>query len=72
LVAETGVEHAGRTVKASISIGAIWMLDQSDIDLILDDADKALYAAKSGGRNKVVFKARSDAPAALGSLQFAM
>jgi diguanylate cyclase len=72
LVAESGVELAGRTVKACISIGAIRMLDHSDIDLILDEADKALYAAKSGGRNKVVFKARSDAPAALGALQFAM
>ncbi|MGH1591011.1 diguanylate cyclase [Methylobacterium phyllosphaerae] len=53
-VANTVFEHEGQCFKATISIG----MDQaafadSDIDHTIERADRALYSAKSGGRNCV-------------------
>lgn len=46
-----------QTVKVTASIGAVYYhRTESDVKTILDEADKAVYEAKSAGRNKVVFK----------------
>ncbi|MCF2870640.1 diguanylate cyclase [Octadecabacter sp. G9-8] len=56
VVSDRGFVHKDAALPVSISIGAVWMLEHSEIDQIMDAADTALYAAKTGGRNKVVFK----------------
>jgi len=56
VIAESTVKSEGVELEISISIGAIWMLGHTEIDAIMDEADKALYVAKAKGRNKVVFK----------------
>jgi diguanylate cyclase (GGDEF)-like protein len=45
-----------RTVRFTVSIGVTSLRNNDDgIDAILRRADKALYQAKNGGRNKVIF-----------------
>jgi diguanylate cyclase (GGDEF)-like protein/PAS domain S-box-containing protein len=51
-VAQTPLEHAGQTIPITVSIG-IAALSGPDTDAALDRADKALYRAKAGGRNRV-------------------
>jgi diguanylate cyclase (GGDEF)-like protein len=48
------VEHEGRPVKLTASIGVATRLDREDsASATVERADKALYAAKRGGRNRV-------------------
>lgn len=56
VIADGGFTNEEEILNITISVGAIWMLEHSDLDQILGQADEALYAAKSKGRNKVVFK----------------
>ena len=50
-------EHSARV---TISIGFTVARDELDLSKIMRVADRALYAAKHGGRNQVM---RADAPA---------
>lgn len=48
----------GRQLHVTLSIGIATALPDDTADTILSRADAALYAAKSGGRNRVVISAR--------------
>ena len=60
VVAEGNISNDDTELSVSISVGAIWMLGHTEIDNILDQADKALYSAKKQGRNTVVFRHAKD------------
>ena len=52
MIAETGVPHAGKELKVTISLGcATYPLHASSQELLIMAADKALYASKEAGRN---------------------
>ena len=55
IVAEDLFEIDGKSIPVTISLGAIWVHSPTDIDQMLDAADRALYQAKSSGRNAVIF-----------------
>ncbi|MDC0116062.1 diguanylate cyclase [Octadecabacter sp.] len=67
VVHDAGFTHNGDVLDVSISIGAIWMVQHSEIDEALHRADEALYAAKVAGRNTVVFKSWLGSGKPLGS-----
>ena len=61
-----GVEISGRTMNATVSIGVAESLaDVANIPTLLARADRALYAAKAAGRNRVCTESEArTAPAA--------
>ena len=48
--------HWGRTISIGLSLGgAGWPEDDRQLDLVLNKADAALYAAKRAGKGRIVF-----------------
>jgi len=53
--AELSIEHAGQVMQGKLSLGVAVSPDHAETpDRLIQTADKALYAAKTGGRNRVV------------------
>jgi diguanylate cyclase (GGDEF)-like protein len=48
-----GVELSGHPLNATVSIGAAWTDDDVPIEMLLAEADAALYRAKMAGRNRL-------------------
>jgi len=57
VVADAGFEVGHEAVPVTISVGAIWTYTPIEVTKLLAAADRALYQAKSKGRNAVVFLA---------------
>jgi diguanylate cyclase (GGDEF)-like protein len=51
--ATAGVEVSGHRLNATVSIGAAWTTNAVPADLMLAEADAALYRAKAAGRNRL-------------------
>jgi diguanylate cyclase (GGDEF)-like protein len=53
-IADLPVVVSGKAMPCTVSLGlASWVNSMTSVDQLLAEADKALYAAKSGGRNRV-------------------
>lgn len=56
----------GQLVKTTVSIGvASYPEDGSSLDMLLAHADRNMYQAKQGGRNRVIYQSAIDAAAAV-------
>lgn len=64
-IAEAPCELGGRQISVTVSIGVFGGRPEpgDHWDLLIDAADRALYAAKENGRNRVVLETRLHAPA---------
>jgi diguanylate cyclase (GGDEF)-like protein len=49
-----GAEVSGQPLKATVSMGAAWTFNNVTVDMLLAEADAALYRAKETGRNRLV------------------
>jgi diguanylate cyclase (GGDEF)-like protein len=56
-IEELELMYEGNTITLTSSFGVATHYKNIDIDYLLKDADKALYAAKAGGRNQVCINA---------------
>ena len=54
-VEETACEYDGNTIKITMSFGVAVMDSGHSLEENVKDADENLYAAKTGGRNRVVY-----------------
>lgn len=54
-IAEDIVEFDGQDLKVTVSIGGSLKERLADVTLAIQQADEALYRAKSGGRNRTIF-----------------
>lgn len=54
-VADAPIVAGAHEIRATISVGAVWTDEVENFQQLLRHADKALYAAKSNGRNAVAF-----------------
>jgi diguanylate cyclase (GGDEF)-like protein len=50
------------TIRLTVSAGVALRDDDQSFDLLYSDADRALYQAKSGGRNRIQFACAPEAP----------
>lgn len=57
-IESTFVPYYNGTINVTISLGLVHFkeVDELSIDNVVNEADKALYSAKNGGRNKVCFR----------------
>ena len=53
-VEENSIEYKGRQVKITVSLGASMREDGQTLEQVIEHADKAMYQAKSAGRNKAL------------------
>jgi two-component system cell cycle response regulator len=47
------IQHEGKLLKVSVSVGATAHVPGESLEAFVDRADRAMYAAKAGGRNRV-------------------
>lgn len=59
-IAELTVEHGGRRLKVTVSIGVSRLARFESAQGWLERTDRALYRAKAGGRDRVVDSAEPD------------
>jgi two-component system cell cycle response regulator len=48
------INHAGATIPITASVGVATLRGGESLDALIDRADRAMYEAKGGGRNRVV------------------
>lgn len=53
LIAEMTVDHAGKTISFTISMGVAILAPDENLDVAIRRADNALYLSKADGRNRV-------------------
>jgi diguanylate cyclase (GGDEF)-like protein len=61
-VRDLNVEHAGRAIKLTVSVGVAQVNAGETPEAWLQRADQALYEAKNGGRDRVACAGASESP----------
>ncbi len=56
IVADSGFNHQGVSIKLTISSGISQFLDNDELNTVFERADQALYASKQQGRNRCTIK----------------
>ncbi len=64
LISRVPVTYEGITINVTISLGTVWSATYAPFETLRNDADKALYGAKNGGRDQVNFSAQTANPSA--------